>query len=65
MNPVNNNVAETSLFRIKWLTYMMFFVFAMTSDAVGVIIPELITTYQLSLTQASAFSLYPDDFYRF
>ncbi|WP_448249015.1 MFS transporter [Thalassotalea agariperforans] len=65
MNPVNNNVAETSLFRIKWLTYMMFFVFAMTSDAVGVIIPELITTYQLSLTQASAFHYIPMIFIAF
>jgi fucose permease len=26
---------------IKWLTYLMFMMFAMTTDAVGVIIPEL------------------------
>ncbi len=38
---------------------MMFFVFAMTSDAVGVIIPELIKTYGLNLTQASAFHYVP------
>jgi fucose permease len=38
---------------------MMFFVFAMTSDAVGVIIPQLIETYNLNLTQASAFHYVP------
>ncbi|WP_206483897.1 MFS transporter [Thalassotalea sp. G2M2-11] len=52
-------VESSSVTRIKLLTYMMFFVFAMTSDAVGVIIPELIKTYQLSLTQASAFHYIP------
>jgi len=50
---------DASTFRIKLLTYMMFFVFAMTSDAVGVIIPELIKTYDLNLTQASAFHYVP------
>jgi fucose permease len=44
---------------------MMFFVFAMTSDAVGVIIPELISTYNLSLTQASAFHYVPMIFIAF
>jgi len=50
---------EVSVNRIKLLTYLMFFVFAMTSDAVGVIIPQLIKTYGLSLTQASAFHYVP------
>jgi len=50
---------DASILRIKLLTYMMFFVFAMTSDAVGVIIPELIKTYGLNLTQASAFHYVP------
>ncbi len=50
---------NASIARIKLLTYMMFFVFAMTSDSVGVIIPELIKTYQLNLTQASAFHYVP------
>lgn len=45
--------------RVKLLTYMMFFVFAMTSDAVGVIIPELIKDYGLTMTQASAFHYVP------
>lgn len=59
MDQVDNSNLETSVTRIKWLTYMMFFVFAMTSDAVGVIIPELIKTYNLNLTQASAFHYIP------
>ena len=53
------SLQESSILRIKLLTYMMFFVFAMTSDAVGVIIPELIETYGLNLTQASAFHYVP------
>jgi len=44
---------------------MMFFVFAMTSDAVGVIIPELISTYDLNMTQASAFHYIPMIFIAF
>jgi len=40
---------------IKWLTYMMFLMFAMTTDAVGVIIPEIIKEFDLSHTQAGAF----------
>ena len=59
MQQTGSSVEHASLVRIKWLTYMMFFVFAMTSDAVGVIIPELIKTYDLSLTQASAFHYIP------
>jgi len=55
ISPLN----DASTLRIKLLTYMMFFVFAMTSDAVGVIIPELIETYGLNLTQASAFHYVP------
>ncbi|CUB03767.1 MFS transporter [Marinomonas fungiae] len=44
---------------IRWLTYMMFFMFAMTSDAVGMIIPQLIEEFDLSMTQASAFHYAP------
>jgi DHA1 family quinolone resistance protein-like MFS transporter len=40
---------------IRMLTYLMFFIFAMTTDAVGVIIPVIIEAFDLSLTQASAF----------
>jgi len=65
MKSTNNAIAASSSLtevgtsRIKLLTYMMFFVFAMTSDAVGVIIPQLIKTYGLNLTQASAFHYVP------
>lgn len=45
----------TNLRLIRWLTYMMFLTFAMTTDAVGVVIPEVIEEFQLSLTQAGAF----------
>ena len=37
---------------LRWLTYMMFLMFAMTTDAVGVIIPELMKQFNLSMTQA-------------
>ena len=48
-NAVDNNKL------IRWLTYMMFLMFAMTTDAVGVIIPEIIKEYNLSLSQAGLF----------
>jgi len=44
-----------SLTAIKWLTYMMFMMFAMTTDSVGEIIPEVIDEFKLSLTAAGAF----------
>ncbi len=37
---------------IKWLTFMMFMMFAMTTDAVGVIIPEVMKQFNLSMTAA-------------
>jgi fucose permease len=40
---------------IKSLTYTMFMMFAMTTDSVGVIIPEVIKTFHLSMTAAGAF----------
>ena len=53
------NRTHDPLQMIRWLTYMMFFMFAMTSDAVGMIIPELIKEFDLSMTQASAFHYAP------
>ena len=44
---------------IKTLTCMMFFMFAMTTDAVGSIIPLLIEEFKLSLSAASAFHYVP------
>ena len=40
---------------IKALTFVMFMVFAMTTDSVGIIIPEIIKTFRLSLTAAGTF----------
>ena len=39
---------------IRWLTYLMFFMFAMTTDSVGVIIPQVIAEFGLNLTAAGA-----------
>ena len=40
---------------IKALTFIMFMMFAMTTDSVGIIIPEIIKTFHLSLTAAGTF----------
>jgi len=40
---------------VKTLTYLMFAMFAMTTDSVGLIIPEVIKTFRLSLTAAATF----------
>lgn len=40
---------------IKGLTYMMFMMFAMTTDSVGVIIPEVIKQFDLGMTAGGAF----------
>lgn len=40
---------------IKWLTFLMFMMFAMTTDSVGIIIPEVIDEFQLSMAAAGAF----------
>ena len=45
--------------RLKWLTCLMFLMFAMTSDAVGSVIPRVIEEYKLSLKAASAFHYAP------
>jgi fucose permease len=40
---------------VRWLTCLMFFTFAMTTDAVGSVIPRIIAEYRLSMTAAGAF----------
>ena len=40
---------------IRWLTVLMFMMFAMTTDSVGVIIPQIVKAVHLSLTAAGAF----------
>jgi fucose permease len=44
---------------LKWLTCLMFLMFAMTSDAVGSVIPKIIDEFKLSLTAAGAFHYVP------
>ena len=44
---------------IKWLTYLMFLMFAMTSDAVGSVIPKVIEEFRLSLKAVSALHYVP------
>jgi MFS transporter, FHS family, L-fucose permease len=44
-----------NLTAIKWLTFLMFMMFAMTTDSVGVIIPKVIEEFKLSNVKAGAF----------
>ena len=39
---------------IRWMIYLMFFTFAMTTDSVGVVIPQVIAEFQLSMTAAGS-----------
>ena len=50
IEPVRSNLTL-----IKALTYLMFMMFAMTTDSVGIIIPEIIKTFGLSMTAAGTF----------
>src|SRR6188472_4741985 len=50
-----DHVRGENLAIVKTLTYLMFAMFAMTTDSVGVIIPEVIRTLRLSLTAAGTF----------
>ena len=44
---------EKNVHLIRWLTYLMFMMFAMTSDSVGEIIKEVKREFDVSNTQAS------------
>jgi len=46
---------QQSMTGIKALTFVMFMVFAMTTDSVGIIIPEIVKTFRLSLSAAGTF----------
>ncbi len=59
MNDRSGAYAARDLFLIKSLTYLMFTMFAMTTDAVGSIIPTLVKEFQLSDTAVSAFHYVP------
>jgi fucose permease len=53
MDPVTLQNKDAGYARL--LTCLMFFTFAMTTDAVGSVIPRVIEEYRLSMTAASAF----------
>jgi len=59
MDSVSPAQSGRDLLLIKALTCTMFFTFAMTTDAVGSIIPTLLTEFDLSLRAASAFHYVP------
>ena len=44
-----------SITAIRWLTFLMFMMFAMTTDSVGVIIPQIVREFALSMKAAGAF----------
>ena len=46
---------KANLTAIKLLTFLMFMMFAMTTDSAGVIIPEVIREFRLSMVAAGAF----------
>jgi len=48
-------VSQRNLAVVKTLTYAMFAMFAMTTDSVGLIIPEIVKTFRLTLTAAGTF----------
>ena len=48
-------IRQANMAVLKTLTYLMFAMFAMTTDSVGIIIPEIVKTFRLSLTAAGTF----------
>jgi fucose permease len=59
MRAPNSTVGEANLRRTRALVCLMFFTFAMTSDAVGGVIPLIIDEFGLSMKAASAFHYAP------
>lgn len=59
MKDSQTSSGKRNLIIIKWLTFMMFMMFAMTTDAVGVIIPEVMKKFDLSMTAAGLFHYGP------
>lgn len=55
----NTAAGDSNTALIKGLTCLMFLMFAMTTDAVGTVIPRVIEEYQLSMTAAGAFHYVP------
>ena len=56
---VSTGALGQNISMIKGLTFLMFMMFAMTTDSVGVIIPEIIKEFRLTMTQAGAFQYAP------
>jgi len=54
-----NSQDQQNLIIIKWLTFLMFMMFAMTTDAVGVIIPEVMKQFNLNMTMAGLMHYMP------
>ena len=52
---ISPSYSKHNLTVIRWLTYMMFLMFAMTTDSVGNIITEVINRFDLSMLLAGAF----------
>ena len=52
---------QRNLTAIKWLTFLMFMMFAMTTDSVGIIIPEVIKQFMLSMVGGRGLPLRPHD----
>ncbi len=48
-------MSRRNLTIVKTLTYVMFAMFAMTTDSVGLIIPEIVKRFRLTLTAAGTF----------
>jgi FHS family L-fucose permease-like MFS transporter len=48
-------IQQPNMAVLKTLTYLMFAMFAMTTDSVGIIIPEIVKTFGLTLTAAGTF----------
>jgi len=59
MNHYRADTSEESTGSLRLLVFLMFLLFAMTTDAVGSVIPTVVTEFRLSLTAAGAFHYVP------
>lgn len=59
MSRVLSNYDARNNALIKWLTCLMFMMFAMTTDAVGSVIPVIIKEFHLTMTAAGTFHYVP------
>jgi fucose permease len=59
MNASTDEGRDRNARLIRWLTCLMFLMFAMTSDAVGSVIPRIIEEFRLSMKAAGAFHYVP------